>query len=354
VNNFNFGEILTRAWEITWKHRVLWIFGILASCGRGGGGGNGGGSGGGGGGSGTGPDLPPQVTQWLEWIEQNAVTFVVLVCVLALVIWLITIAIGAIGKIGLIRGTEQVEGGAQSLIFGQLFSEGMPYFGRVVGLSVILILPAFLLGLVVAVMAVIALAAGAGDPDAAILGFAGIAPFAVCCACLFIPLMIVLNMIFRQAERAAVLEDLGLMPALSRGWEIFKANLGAIIVMAIILGILGLVAGFIFALPVFIIFVPAALAYAIGNAQNSTPILLGTVCFCLYLPVLLLLNGILVAYTESAWTLTYMRLTRKPEAGELLNSDNVPPAEPGDGNKTLVAAEPKDSERTVIAKKPDA
>ena len=41
--SFNFGEVLTRAWQIIWKHRVLWIFGILASCGRGGGGGNGGG-----------------------------------------------------------------------------------------------------------------------------------------------------------------------------------------------------------------------------------------------------------------------------------------------------------------------
>src|SRR6185436_16350315 len=117
---------------------------------------------------------------------------------------------------------------------------------------------------------------------------------------------------------------------------------------------LGIVVGIIIALPVFLIVFPAAAGFALGNGQTSTPIYLGVICFCLYLPVLLLLNGILVAYTESAWTLTYMRLTRNPEAGELLNPDNVPPAEPGDGNKTIVAAEPKDSERTVIAKKPDA
>ncbi len=42
--NFNFGEVLTRAWQITWKYKVLWIFGILASCSRGGGGGSSGGS----------------------------------------------------------------------------------------------------------------------------------------------------------------------------------------------------------------------------------------------------------------------------------------------------------------------
>ncbi|HEU0296177.1 MAG TPA: hypothetical protein VFR47_25805 [Anaerolineales bacterium] len=348
--NFNFGEVLTRAWEIVWKHRVLWIFGILASCGRGGGGGNGGG-GGQGGVSGTGPDLPPQVMQWLEWIEQNVVTFVILISIFALVIWLIAIAIGAIGKIGLIRGTAQVEDGAQSLIFGQLFSEGMPYFRRVFGLSVLLILPAFLLGLIIAVLVVMGFVTSQGDSAA--LGFAAIAPVAVCCACLFIPVMIVLNMIFRQAERSVVLEDLGLMPALARGWEVFRANLGPIILMAIILGILGLVVGLVFALPVFIIVFPAAFAYAIGNAENNTPLILAGVCFCLYLPILLLLNGILVAYVESAWTLTYMRLTGKPDAIDQPKPDTIPPAEP-DSNKTFIASEPKDSERTVIAKKPDA
>jgi hypothetical protein len=42
-----------------------------------------------------------------------------------------------------------------------------------------------------------------------------------------------------------------------------------------------------------------------------------TVCFCLYLPVALLLQGVMVAFTGSAWTLTYMRLTKKPD-------DNAP------------------------------
>jgi hypothetical protein len=27
--NFDSGDVLTRAWKITWKHRVLWIIGIV-------------------------------------------------------------------------------------------------------------------------------------------------------------------------------------------------------------------------------------------------------------------------------------------------------------------------------------
>ena len=41
------------------------------------------------------------------------------------------------------------------------------------------------------------------------------------------------------------------------------------------------------------------------------------ICLCLYIPVVWVLNGIITAYTESAWTLTYMRLTAKPQ-------DNAP------------------------------
>ena len=39
----NYGEVLTRAWKIVWKFKVLWIFGILASCGTGSNGRSGGG-----------------------------------------------------------------------------------------------------------------------------------------------------------------------------------------------------------------------------------------------------------------------------------------------------------------------
>ena len=44
--------------------------------------------------------------------------------------------------------------------------------------------------------------------------------------------------------------------------------------------------------------------------------MLAALCFVAYLPVLILLNGVLRAYIESAWTLTYLRLTGKTLAVE--------------------------------------
>ena len=335
--NFNFGEVLTRAWQIVWKHKVLWVFGILASCGRSSGNFNSN-SRGGGGGNGSGTNLPPQVLQLLQWVEGHMAQFIAIMVAVLCVIWIIVAFLSTIGKIGLIRGTWQAEGGSEKLIFGQLFSESTPYFWRMFGLSVVLAIPSLIVFVVLfAGLILFAISASGGNNNNGAIGLLASVPLLIGCICLLIPVMFVIGMIFRQSERAIVLEELGVMPAISRGWEIFRANLGPIILMTIILAVIGFIVGLVIAIPIIITVVPAALAYAIGNAQNSTPLILAGVCFCLYLPVLLLANGILTAYAESTWTLTFMRLTHKPESGDNAAPRIDDPVKPEDSDKTLLA-----------------
>jgi hypothetical protein len=71
----------------------------------------------------------------------------------------------------------------------------------------------------------------------------------------------------------------------------------------------------VIAIPILIAVVPAMLAFTAGQAQDFTPLIFIGICFCLYLPVAWLINGIAIAYVESAWTLTYMQLT-KPQDNE--------------------------------------
>lgn len=309
--NFNFGEVLSRAWQIIWKHKVLWIFGILAGCGRGSGSFRGNSGGGGSGGFGQ-PNFPPEVMRVFEFIQQNLVMIIVLGCILILLIWAITIFLGTIGRVGLIRGTFQAEGGSERLIFGQLFSESMPYFWRVFALSLIVAIPILIVfAALIAAGVAFAISASNGN-DAARVGVFGIVPLLIGCVCLLIPVMFVVSMIIRQAENAIVLEDMRVLPAISRGWDVFRANLGPIILMAIILVVLGIVVGLVIAIPILAIVVPAAITFAVGQAQDWTPMVFAGICLCLYIPIAWFLNGILTAYTESAWTLTYMRLTAKP------------------------------------------
>lgn len=340
--NFNFGEVLSRAWQIIWKHKVLWIFGILASCSQGGGRFNSGGNGGGNGG-GTGPyNLPPPLEQFFAWISAHAVSFIAIAVTLACVLAIITIFLGTIGKIGLIRGTWQAEGGTEHLIFGQLFGESTPYFWRMFGLSLIPAIPVLIFVFIIVIAAAAFATSASQGGRVGVVGALGMLPIILACVCLFIPIMWVIGMIFKQSERAIVLDGSPVLPAISRGWDIFRNNLGPVIIMTIILGVIGLVVGFVIAIPIFIMVVPAAITFAAGNGQNFTPLIIAGVLFCLYLPVLWLLNGILSAYTESAWTLTYMRLTAKPASddNDILPPDagTPPPPTLDDGDKTIISS----------------
>ena len=307
--NFNFGEILTRAWQITWKYKVLWIFGILAGCTKGG-------TGGGGGGGNTGFDtgssdfnIPPQLERFISqlgdlgsWVEDNLWLFIALMVLVFLVLFVISVFLGTIGRIGLIRGSYQAEMGAESLSFGELFSTSMPYFWRVFGLSFLIGLAFFLLFVPLILLGIIT----AG------VAFLCLLPL----ICVLIPLGVVVSIVVEQANRAIVLEDLGIFDGLKRGWEIARANVGPLLIMGIILFGITFVAGLIIAIPIFIVVFPTIFAFALGEGQSFTPILIALACICLYIPVSWVLNGILTTFSQSAWTLTYMQLTQNPEVQE--------------------------------------
>lgn len=306
--NFNFGEVLARAWQIVWKHKILWIFGIFASCSRGGGGSGGGGTGGGGGTAPGGQPFPEwqrNMEQFGQWVSDNPwIVAVFVIVVLALV--LLSVFLGTIGRIGLIRGTYQAEQGTQSLIFGELFSGSTPYFWRVFGLSLLIGLIAIAIFIPLGLFGV--LTGG--------LGFVCLLPL----ICIMIPVLWAVSVVIEQANAAIVLDNLGIGDGLRKSWEVVRNNVGPMIVLALILFIGSMVVGFIVALPVIV----AVLPIVFGAASNSTnPIWFGVVCFALYLPVMLLLNGILTAYMQTVWALTYMRLTRPQDKAPIILEANA-------------------------------
>ncbi|HXF85439.1 MAG TPA: hypothetical protein VNK49_08620 [Anaerolineales bacterium] len=285
--NFNFGEVLTRAWQIIWKHKILWVFGILTGC-------QGGWSGGGGGRGGEGGfrELDNRLFERIaQWISEN-MWVVVVVAILFILLILLFIFLSAIGRIALIKGTYKAERGAERLVFGELFSESMPYFWRVFGLSWLIGL-AFLLVLSPFIVLSIFFP----------LGMACLVPM----ICVLIPIALVVGIIIEQAIRGIVLENLGIVDSLRRGWEVFRTNLGVVILMTILLGLISVTIGSILALPLLIALIPLVIGIASGN---NASLWMAGLCFLAYLPVLLVLNGILMAYIHSAWTLTYMRLTQ--------------------------------------------
>jgi hypothetical protein len=183
------------------------------------------------------------------------------------------------------------------LNFGEVFSESTPYFWRVFGLSLLI----FLIALVVFIPAVLggalfsALTAG--------IGLLCLLPL----LCLLIPLLWALSVVIEQANVAIVLESLSIGDGFRKGWEIVRANVGPFLILTLIIFIGSGVVGFIIAIPL----IAAVVPLIFGAASNNTaPIWITVLCCAAYFPVLLILSGILNAYVQSIWTLTYMRLTR--------------------------------------------
>ncbi|MBE9523614.1 MAG: hypothetical protein IMY76_00850 [Chloroflexi bacterium] len=308
----DYGKILTRAWEIIWKFKVLWIFGILASCGQGS---SGGGSGGGNSGVQFKADevnLHPGIRSFFSQIDRffdnidawQVAVFIGGLILFMLIMGLLMTALSTIGRIGLVQGTVQAEEGVDRLTFSDLFTSGKPFFWRVFALNLIM-------GFIILIIMLIILAP--------VIGFtiltAGIG--ALCLIpliCVLVPLGWMISVVMEQANIALVVEDLGIIEAIQRGWTVFRENLGKMVIMALILGVGSFFIGITLALPIIIIAVPAVLGIVGGAIADSSSIIGGglvvaMLCFVAYLPVLIVLGGILRSYINTAWTLTYLTLT---------------------------------------------
>jgi hypothetical protein len=302
----NLGKILTRAWQIVWNHKVLWIFGIFAGFASGNGGGNNGGSS-----SGDEPGQFPggtdRIGEQIEQFWEQYMLIIIAVCIALVLLSFAFYALGMMGRIGILKGVYKVEDGASSLIFAELWSESMPYFWRFFGLNFLVGLAFLLIFLPFVLIGV--LTAG--------IGFACLIPL----ICLLIPVGWAVSIILEQAQAAIVAEDLTMFDGFKRGWEIAKSDIGGMIVLSLVLGIGGAIIGFVIALPVIVAVLPAVFSmtgYRPGDAIPSAAYI-SIVCCALYAPVLIFLNGVLTAYMKTSWALSYLQLTKPADS-----PDNTP------------------------------
>lgn len=304
------GKILTRSWQIIWNYKVLWIFGILAGFASGNGGSNGNSNSSD---RGSYSGNADQFVQQAKDFFQQYMLIIIAVCVGLVLLSLVFYALGMIGRIGILKGVYKVENGASSLIFAELWSESLPYFWRFFGLNFLVGL-AFLVILLPFIFITIATAG---------IGLACLLPL----ICLLVPVGWAVNVILEQAQAAIVAEDLGIVESFKRGWEIAKSDIVGMIVLSLILGIGGGIIGVIIAIPVIIAVVPLAIGMATNNFQmgSSIPVTawISLACCGLYFPVLLVLNGILTAYTKTSWALSYLQLNKPKENSPILAQDNA-------------------------------
>ncbi len=301
----DYGEVLRRAWQITWKYKGLWILGILSSCSGGGGGGGGGGSSQASGFRGYqgGGQQFPQLERFFNSIPSETWVIIAIVAVLIIVILgLALLVLGVIGDGGLIGGFNVADSGGDTSL-GQAFRMGTTYFWKLLGVRILFWIAGLVVGLLVAAMFVLVAIGTLG------VGLICLLPL----LCLFVPVGIIVGVYVMLTQIALVIENLGVFDAFRRAWEVLKTNLGPIIVIGLIVIIGSWIIGLILALPLIAVVLPVAFTLALGSEQAATSgLIAGGLCLVVYVPVLIVLNGILRTYVTGVWTLTYRRLTQRP------------------------------------------
>ena len=304
----DFGKVLGRAWQITWRWKILWILGFLASLGQGSGGG-------------TGQfnyTLSGDEFDFDRWgwrlgtqLEEFWITFagivLLIICllfILAIVFWVISV----ISRGGLIAGVQQIEEEG-STSFGQAWRGGARKFWTLFGLAVLAALPLIVMVIIGLVVLGLGIAGGVGLLDVSeAAGVSTIIFFAVTCGgflcCGFFLVVIVLEQIRIYGERAAILEDLGWIDAFSRGWQVLKENLGATILLWLIFFAIGIV---IFGISFVILFALAAPLLGLFAVDEPGLWLFGPFCFGGLLSALIfaLIRTLVTVFTSATWTLAY-------------------------------------------------
>jgi hypothetical protein len=321
-----YGALLSRAWNIIWRNKIIWVFGFLAALGSGGGGapnyrGNGrninvplpGQPGAG--------NLPPAVERFLTRLladQTLLITIAVAIVCLGVLIGLVLAFISALGHGGMVEMVREADE-TERTSFGTGWNTGLRRMLRVFLIRFLLGLPPaiiMLAGLVPFLAALIPFitqsgSRGAGGPFAGGLLATLLGCFVPAC-CMGGLLTIPRGVLVTLSIRALVLEDRGIWGGIRRGWAILTGNVGEVVVVWLIFLLIGIGIGIIIGLPVAAVAVVAIVPLALMTA--ATPIFAIPLILVIILIALLsaALRSIVEAYTSAVWTLAYRQWIARP------------------------------------------
>jgi len=300
---FDFGEILTRAGQITWKHKVLWFFSAL-------------------------PMLlsflifplvflPIFLSDFDPYSEPFFVDqpiYILLFICFSFFISILSFALYAISSSSVALGVVQVEGGVENLETMKLFDDGKKYWLRMLGVMLLIGLGVSLVFLVFFGCMMLFGTVTIG------LGFVCMQPLLL----LMYPFMLVLYGVIEESQAAVVVDDLGVTDAIQRGWELVKANFWRILFISFIvymgITILGGIVSVPFMVPFF--FMPFFMEGSSDFDMHTMMLVIGGFTL-LFLPVMALVQGIGMAFLKTTYTLVYLRLTQSQDETPVILETNA-------------------------------
>lgn len=311
----DYGDLFTRAWRIVWHNKFMFVLGFLASLGAGGS-------------SRTGnfttsfDEVPTDIgIQLRTFLALYLPAITALICIglfIAVALWLLRLTTQA----GLISAASQIDNG-EKVTFGNSFTAGLSKLGTMLGINVILYGPFFLLGLLMAavtlgLVATAAVGESIGNIDELVPVITSLGVFLACIGltfCAMLPLVLLVTIIYPFAQRAAVLDDLGVTDSIRHGWLTVRQNIAGVALLIIIFIVLGLVYGivvFAITLPLAAIALFPLIISVLVEASFGISEFFLLACGGLIIALIIsALNAVLVAFRSAVVTLAYQEFQEK-------------------------------------------
>jgi hypothetical protein len=241
-----------------------------------------------------------------SWVENPA--FVILGVIFYLIIIVGSVALQIISRASVTLGIFKVETESQPVVFVDGLKNGLRYFWRIFGVLALISGGIFVVFL--AFFACVALFSAATMG----LGVICIQPLFL----LMLPVSMLVMALMEQAEAAVVADELGIMEAVKRAYELIRSNVWRYVLITIVIYfgmnlIMSLIM-FPLMIPFFFIMMNNLDSGMDFNNMLKLQAVFGAVLF----PVMALVQGFIMTYLKSAMMLVYLRLTRpanedKPE-----------------------------------------
>jgi len=280
----DYGQLLSRSWNIIWRYKFLILIGVVVALG-----------------SGIGSSTSSGSSSIFQWNGQApnvgpfgepgrfsnagialapALILGVLGLGVVLVIWVVsTIARGA-----LIAGAAAADADGEGVAsLGQAVADGWQRGWTLLGIGILPAIPGLILlaGGAGAFLLTAGVVNESGSPavnaSLALMGVLG---------CIAVPLILVLGLLRTFANRACMLEGTGILESYGRGFRVLGANLGSAVLL-------------------FLLQIGVSIVLGIGL---FVPGLIMALC-CILWPVLLVVEGMMAAFFSTMWTLAWREWT---------------------------------------------
>jgi hypothetical protein len=304
----NYGELLSEAFRLTWRHRFLWFFGFFV----GGASFNVPSNFGGGQGAPFGPVPGP-----LRWVSENLALVIAGVIALVVVVALVFIVLAMISHGALAESVAALHRG-EPRRFGPAWMAGVANFWRVLGLKALFLLMALGLALLVLLPIGLGVAATLALTDSTGLRILFIALLVIVGLLALILVFLPFAIVNQFALRELVVDRRRVFDSIGSGFGLFRRNIGRSLLVWLLQ--LGVMLGLGIATLVVVIILGAILlgpAIALFAADQTTAaVVVGIAGGLLFLVPLFVISGALGAFNHTYWTLAYLQLTDSPEDSE--------------------------------------